>query len=164
MARRKGGWIGNILLGVLALIKAAFLGIVGLIAVIWLLFSGIELLGNIQEYQYYAQEGNFVEVTGEVGHLSWNEEDERALFSLTELPEGFSDVDFDLEEDNFRIVADREGAAYLQVGATVTFMAAPRYFGNGYTVPAASLSVDGIELLSFEEGYKNLLNTYKPFS
>ena len=164
MTRRKRGWIGNILLGILALIKVAFLGIVGLIAVIWLLFHGIELLWGIQEYQYYAQEENFVEVTGEVGHLAWNEEGERVAFSLTERPEGFVDVEFDIEDDNFRIVANKEGAEYLQLGATVTFMAAPRYFGDGYTVPAASLRVDGVELLSFEEGYENLLRSYQMFS
>ena len=39
----------------------------------------------------------------------------------------------------------------------VSFMTAPRYFGDGYIMPIVEISVDGEELLSFEEGYENLL-------
>jgi len=162
--RKKRGLIGKVLLGLLALLKAVLVGIIALIAVCWLLFSGIELLWKAQEYKYYAQEENFVEVTGEVEHLAWNEEEERVAFSLTSRPEGFVEATFDIEGDSFYIVADKGGAEHLKVGAVVTFMAAPRYFGDGYIVPAASLTVDGVELLSFEEGYENLLGMYRPFS
>ena len=164
MKRKKRGLIGKVLLGLLALLKAVLVGILALIAVCWLLFGGIELLWKAQEYKYYAQEENFVEVTGEVKHLAWNEEEERVAFSLTARPEGFVEATFDIEGDNFRVVADKGGAEHLKVGAVVTFMAAPRYFGDGYIVPAASLTADGVELLSFEEGYENLLGMYRPFS
>ena len=45
----------------------------------------------------------------------------------------------------------------VQLGTTVSFMTAPRYFGDGYIMPIVEISVDGEELLSFEEGYENLL-------
>ena len=47
--------------------------------------------------------------------------------------------------------------AEIQLGTTVSFMTAPRYFGDGYIMPIVEISVDGEELLSFEEGYENLL-------
>ena len=55
------------------------------------------------------------------------------------------------------IVLQRGILQKVQLGTTVSFMTAPHYFGDGYIMPIVEISVDGEELLSFEEGYENLL-------
>ena len=49
----------------------------------------------------------------------------------------------------------------LETGDEITFVAAPEYFGDGYVVPIVAITVDGEELLSFDEGYENLMETYR---
>ena len=48
----------------------------------------------------------------------------------------------------------------IETGSEITYTSATRYFGNGYYMPMVALSVDGEELLSFDEGYKNLMKLY----
>lgn len=36
-------------------------------------------------------------------------------------------------------------------------MTAPRYFGDGYVMPIVAISVDGEQLLDYEEGYANFM-------
>ena len=63
--------------------------------------------------------------------------------------------------ESFQNVIDNGGEEYLKLGTRVTFVSAPRYFGDGYDVPIVALSIDGKELLSFEEGHKNLMDSYR---
>lgn len=50
--------------------------------------------------------------------------------------------------------------AYLKLGEKVTFITAPRYFGDGYTMPIVAIKTEEKELLKFEDGYKNLIESY----
>ena len=67
------------------------------------------------------------------------------------------DVSFNFVGANREIVLQRGILQKVQLGTTVSFMTAPRYFGDSYIMPIVEISVDGEELLSFEEGYENLL-------
>lgn len=42
----------------------------------------------------------------------------------------------------------------------ITFVSAPEYFGDGYCMPIVALSVNGEELLTFDEGVENLIAQY----
>ena len=48
----------------------------------------------------------------------------------------------------------------IEPNSVVEFTSAPAFFGNGYLMPIVQLSVNGEILLSFEEGYANLLELY----
>ena len=79
------------------------------------------------------------------------------ILGFSELSPTMDDVSFKLVGANREIVLQRGILQKIQLGTTVSFMTAPRYFGDGYIMPSVEISVDGEELLSFEEGYENLL-------
>ena len=49
----------------------------------------------------------------------------------------------------------------IENGDSITVIIAPRYFGDGYLYPIAGLSKDGKQVISFDEGYLNLMEYYK---
>lgn len=49
----------------------------------------------------------------------------------------------------------------ISVGKEIKYISAPRYFGDGYDFPIVALTIGDEELLSFDEGYKNLMDTYR---
>ena len=46
----------------------------------------------------------------------------------------------------------------LKIGKTITIITAPKYFGDGYVMPIVAISINGEDLLDFEEGYNSLLD------
>ena len=53
----------------------------------------------------------------------------------------------------------------LKTDEQITFITAPKYFGDGYVMPMVAISIGEENLLEFEDGYENLLawleDTYK---
>ena len=110
------------------------------------------------EKQYYENRSNYVTVTGTVSHIAYDEEEAALYIGIEECPEGFSDTTFKLAGDGLTIARERGIDVLLKVGSEITFTAAPRYFGDGYVVPLAALSVEDQCLLDFEQGYNGLMN------
>lgn len=128
-----------------------------------LLIKGIDLIWTAQEYKYYSNEENFVEVTSKINHIVWNHSEQRVTIGLSDVPETFSDNCFDIEEDNYIILLENGGEEYLEYGTDVTIITAPRYFGDGYIMPIVAITVGEYELLNYDDGYKGLMESYSIF-
>ena len=107
--------------------------------------------------EYYSQKSNYVNASGIVAHISYNN-DKSALYL------GFSDLNPRFDDDSFKIVGDNLLIAQnngvdkkIRIGDRVDFITAPRYFGDGYVFPIVGLSINNDELLNFENGFYNLL-------
>lgn len=131
-----------------------------IIGTIFILFHGIELGWKIREYRYYSDEENFIEVTSEIDHIVWDHSEEELYLGFSDIPEIFSDETFDITGDSFGILIDKDAEQYLKMGVEVTFVTAPRYFGDGYVMPIVALKVGDYELLDYEDGYAALMKSY----
>lgn len=155
---RKGKFFLNILLGVIICFSFVSCGPVG-----WL----IELPYTIKEKKYYSNPSNFVEVSAicesfgtfthypdqyylNVKDMDYERTDECKFVSTS--------FDFDVASTELLKKAGIEEV--LTEGTAVTFMSAPRYFGDSYWMPIVALEIDGEVWLDFDTGYKNLMSTY----
>ncbi len=107
--------------------------------------------------RYYSEKSNYVTASGVVFHIKDAPERDELVFGFSDLSPSMDDVGFKLVGANREIVLQRDILQKIQLGTMVSFMTAPHYFGDGYIMPIVEISVDGEELLSFEEGYENLL-------
>ena len=73
------------------------------------------------------------------------------------MSENFEDDCFVIAGANMDVVLANGIRRKLTMGDTITFVAAPKVFGDGYVIPIVSITIDDQELLGFEEGYQNLL-------
>ena len=107
--------------------------------------------------EYYSHEDNFVSATGVVIHMVQSEEYHAIYFGFSDLSPKFDDVNFKIVGDNVQIVLENGISEKIKLGDTVEFVTAPRYFGDGYVMPIVAISVDGEQLLDYEEGYANFM-------
>lgn len=110
-----------------------------------------------REKEYYYDEDNFISAIGTVTHIKYNDERTAIYIGFSELNPKFDDVNFEIVGKNLPIVQENGIDEKIQLGDQVEFITAPKYFGDGYVMPIVSISVDGEELLSYEEGYANFL-------
>ena len=108
--------------------------------------------------EYYSEDSNYIMATGTVRHLAWGPDQSYVYIAFEDIPEDYSDTNFVIEGENLRIVLENGFAEKVQLGTTVEYVSAPRYFWDGYSMPIVELSVDGEILLTFEEGKINLLD------
>ena len=80
------------------------------------------------------------------------------MSALSELSPVLDDTCFKIVGENLKISQANEIDAKLKAGEQVSFITAPRYFGDGYVMPIVAISINGENLLDFEEGYQNLLD------
>ena len=111
-----------------------------------------------KKIEYYSQKENYIDVTGTVSFINYNEADTGLYIGLSEISPVLDDTCFKIVGKNLEIVKDNEIDNKLQIGAQITLMTAPKYFGDGYVMPIVAISISGDSLLDFEEGYKNLLD------
>ena len=109
--------------------------------------------------KYYSDQANFVERCAVVTHIQ--QSDDGKIYIEVEQPDGFSDVCFKLDGASSKIAKDNGFIAEVQVGDEITFISAPRYFGDGYVYPIVSLSKEGKVYLSFDVGYENVMKEYE---
>lgn len=107
--------------------------------------------------EYYADENNYVQAVGVVHFINDVPENGSFILGFTDLEPQFSDTCFKLVGQNYEIAIENGINEKIQLGDTVYFSAAPRYFGDGYVMPIASITVDGEELLEFSVGYENIM-------
>lgn len=114
-------------------------------------------ISNRTLLKYYSVRSNYVTVNGVVDYMQDAPELDGLYLGFSELFPTMDDSCFKLVGTNREIVLKEDILQKVQLGTKVSFMTAPRYFGDGYVMPIVAISVDGEELLSFEEGYENLL-------
>ena len=107
--------------------------------------------------KYYSQKENYISVTGTVSNIKYNEDTTALYIDLTELSPVLDDTCFKIVGENLTIVKTNKIDDKLKTGEQITFITAPKYFGDGYVMPIVAISISGEKLLDFEEGYKNLI-------
>lgn len=112
---------------------------------------------DIKMEKYYSDKSNYINATGIVTHISYNEDQSLLCFGFSDLDPQFDDNSFKIVGDNLLIVRQNGIDEKIKIGDQVSFITAPKYFGDGYIMPIVEISVNGEELLDFEEGFANLL-------
>ena len=109
------------------------------------------------DLDYYADTENYVWAKGTVSYIQYSDDKSGLYLEFSDLDYAFDDTCFKLVGQNLVIAQGKGVVEKLQLGDVVTFCAAPRYFGDGYVIPIAALSVYGEEWVGFEEGHSNLM-------
>ena len=112
---------------------------------------------TIKMKNYYSQKSNYVNATGIVTHISYNEDRSALYLGFSDLDPQFDDNSFKIVGDNLPIVQQNGIDEKIEIGDQVDFITAARYFGDGYVMPIVEISVNEEELLKFDEGVDNLL-------
>lgn len=112
---------------------------------------------------YYSEKDNYITATGTVNHIAYSDKKDILYY-------GFSDVTyqsnttyhfeyygFKIVGENLRIVHEQNIDEKVKMGDKITFIAAPRYFYDGYSIPIVAISIDDECILEFNEGVDNLL-------
>lgn len=134
--------------------------LLSLILIFCTLFATSCANSSNQKIKYYSNSENYVEVTGTINYVLFDDENEILYLGFSDLSEKFDDDCFKIVENNYSIILS--GAEErIQVGKTATFVTAPKYFGDGYVMPIVALSIDDCRLLEYEIGIKNFLDWLK---
>lgn len=131
--------------------------IVFVIGVVTLVLSGCY---QIREKKYYSEKSNFITEEALVENIILDEENQSIYFWLSHINEAYQDNTFKVEGKNADILLNNNIFEKIEIGDKFTYTSASRYFGDGYCMPIVAISVDGEEVLSFEEGYENFMNLY----
>jgi|GEM_PF-1538647 len=140
--------------------KAVHMCLIVGMAVLLVFMTGCGMVYPGVEWEYYSDQNNFITESAVVDDIIHNEERGYIVLCLSEIDERYQRPEFRIYEDNYTIVKENGILDKIAVGNTVTFTSAPRLFGNGYMTPVVALSCGEDELLSFEEGYENLMEEY----
>ena len=111
-----------------------------------------------RKIKYYSQKENYISVTGTVSTITYNQDSTALYIDLCELSPVLDDTCFKIVGKNLEIVQTNKIDDKLKIGEQITFITAPKYFGDGYVMPIVAISINGENLLNFEEGYENLLD------
>ena len=115
---------------------------------------------NAQMRKVYSDPSNFMTVTSKVDDMGYGENGPTIYFRFDDLPSGFSFNHFRIVGKNAEILLEKGIRQKVHEGDEIEFITSPWYLGNGYVMPIVGLTTaDGEELLSFEEGQKNLLKS-----
>ena len=113
---------------------------------------------SFEKIKYYSQKENYISVTGKVSNIKYNEDTTALYIEFSELSPVLDDTCFKIVGENLETVKANKIDDKLKTGERITFITAPKYFGDGYVMPIVAISISGENLLVFEEGYKNLLD------
>lgn len=107
--------------------------------------------------KYYSQKDNYIEATGTIIHLKYNDDRSALYVEFSNLDPKFDDVAFKIVGENLKILKEKQIDDKIKIGDRVRFISAPQYFGDGYVFPIVALSANGESLLEFNEGWNNLI-------
>lgn len=113
-----------------------------------------------QEKKYYSDKTNFITDEAFVENIIYKEAEQKLVFWLLEIDEAFQDNNFIVKGENVNLLMEKGVLQKIKKGDKITYISAPEYFGDGYAMPIVSIVVGEEELLSFEEGYNNLMKMY----
>ena len=132
-----------------------------LLAVLLVLCLWVTLLSACDRKKmlaYYTEKENYVSATGIVSHIKYSEDHSTLYLAFDDLSYPFDDNCFKVVGDNLQIIQENGIDSKCTLGQEVTFISAPRYFGDGYVMPIVAIYIDEECLLDFEVGYANLLD------
>lgn len=112
--------------------------------------------GIMQEWVHYTHEENYVTATGNVSSIYYNEETDAIYLSFINLSHEFEENSFMIAGKNLEIVQENHILKKIRPGDEVEFISTD-YFGPSYIFQIVAISVNGEELLSYEDGVPNLL-------
>ena len=112
------------------------------------------------EKEYYMDINNYITEEAVVDTINYDKKLEYIGIRLSEISDAYQGERFIIEGENLDIVLANGILEKIEPNSVVEFTSAPAFFGNGYLMPIVQLSVNGETLLSFEEGYANLLELY----
>lgn len=114
--------------------------------------------GNSDIQEYYLDKTNYITASGTVSFISYSNDGSALYIGFTNLSFAFDDSCFKIVGDNLLAVKERGIDEKLVIGSDVSFVTAPKYFGDGYVMPIISITANGKMLLTTDEGYINLIN------
>lgn len=114
---------------------------------------------NKEKIDYYSGDENYIEVTGVIDHVEFDDEHEILYLGFTDLSQKLDDNCFKVVGDAYSIMITYK--EHIQIGKTATFVTAPKYYGDGYVMPIVSLSIDDQDILEYEIGFSSLINWLK---
>ena len=136
----------------------SLLRVIPLISVVCVLLAVLCCCDSTQKAEYYSQKENYISVTGVVTGIRQNEEADAFYIDFSDLSPVLDDTCFKIVGENAEIVKANKIDEKIKIGEQITFITAPKYFGDGYVMPIVAISTKDETLLGFEEGYKNLLD------
>lgn len=110
-----------------------------------------------EQIEYYSQKDNYITATGTVSFINFDDDYKTLYIGFTELSPTFDDTCFKLVGKNLEKLKDNKNVDKIKIGEKITFITAPKYFGDGYVMPIVQISINGECLLEFNEGYTNFL-------
>lgn len=110
-------------------------------------------------YIYYSNYENYVEVTGKISYLNYNDDNDELYIAFDDLSGSFSDNCFKISGKNFAIIKNNNIENAIECGKIVEFVSAPKYYGDGYVMPIVSITIDDVCFLDIDEGIYNLLQS-----
>lgn len=113
-----------------------------------------------REKIYYSDKENFISATGTVTHMKSNDKAKKFFIAFSDLSARFEDNNFYISYEDLQLIRD-DIWNLVHIGDSIEFVSAPKVFGDGYTLPIVSLTVNGEVLLDFETGWKNLMKNYR---
>ena len=115
---------------------------------------------KLHEKKYYSDMDNYITEEAIVDNIIYDEEQEYIVIWLSEIDEEYQCSEFIIEGKSIEIVLENEVVDKIKIGDKIKYTSAPKFFGNGDFMPIVEISIDGDEILSFEEGYENLISSY----
>lgn len=115
---------------------------------------------RLKEKEYYADVSNYITEEAVVDSIKYNGEDRYVMFRLSEIDDIYQNYYFIIKGKSVEVVLENEIMDKVKIGDRIQYTSAPAYFGNGYSMPIVELVIEGEIILSFEEGYENLLDLY----
>ena len=112
------------------------------------------------EKECYMDINNYITEEAVVDTITYDKKLEYIGIRLSEISDVYQGERFIIEGENLDIVLANGILEKIEPNSVIEFTSAPAFFGNGYLMPIVQLSIDGETLLSFEEGYANLLELY----
>lgn len=136
--------------------------VIRVICMLGLLSVILSAMGCYQgkEKAYYSDKNNYISGEAIVDKIIYDEENHRLFLWLSEIDESYQDSTFKIEGNNVDLLMQSALFREISVGSRITFVSAPRYFGDGYCMPIVALSYNDVILLSFDEGYENLMSLF----
>ncbi len=132
---------------------------------IWFVLSCLIVLSglltsclSIRYRIYYPVKDNYIEVSGVVIYMKYNKDHTELHIAFSDMDRKLDDRSFEIVGENLRIVEKNGIDDKIKIGDRVTFVTAPKYFGDGYVMPIVAISANGESLLDFDEGFKNFMD------
>ena len=80
--------------------------------------------------KYYMEKDNFINATGTIRHISYNDDNSALYLGFSDLSPSFDDNSFKIVGDNLSIVQKNNIDEQIKIGDTIQFVTAPKYFGD----------------------------------